>query len=163
MSLYGTRLAVDGDTGEVSYMLVGARQLVEERRLTAVLVAHEGKRNLLIDDPLVFMRLQFEGCGLAVAWVLIALMAVGIIFIVGMWCVGLAFFARPYFNFFSVGKSECQFVILNKQFHRVAHRSIFFQFDFLARNDAHIEEVLSQGTLTSNSEDFGCMANFQFS
>ena len=36
-------LAVHGDAGEVAHVLVGARELVEERGLSAVLVAGEGK------------------------------------------------------------------------------------------------------------------------
>ena len=36
-------LAVDGDAGEVAHMLVGARQLVEKRRLAAVLLSCKGE------------------------------------------------------------------------------------------------------------------------
>ena len=39
----GAILAVDRHAGKVTDMLIGARQLVEQRGLTAVLVAGEGK------------------------------------------------------------------------------------------------------------------------
>ena len=43
MSLDGAVLAVDGDAREVADVLLAARQLVEERRLSAVLIADESK------------------------------------------------------------------------------------------------------------------------
>ena len=39
-------LAVDGDAREIAHMLVGPRQLVEKRRLAAVLLSGEGKSQL---------------------------------------------------------------------------------------------------------------------
>ena len=43
MALDGSLLAVDGHSGEVSHVLVGACELVEECGLAAVLVACQGK------------------------------------------------------------------------------------------------------------------------
>ena len=158
----GSRLTVDGHSREVAHVLVGTRQLVEKRCFTTVLIADESERNLLVDNPLVLMGAEFERRSLAVARVFVAFMVVSIMFIVGMRLLSLLLLAWSDLNFLSISFAECQFVVLNKQFHWVTHWCVFHQFHFLSGNNAHVEEVLPQGTLASNGEDFGSLTNLQF-
>ena len=132
----GSCLTVDGHSREVANVLVGTRELIEERCLSTVLVADESKRNLLVDNPLMLVRTQFERCCLAVAWVFVAFMVVSIMFIVGMRLLSLLLLAWSDLNFLSISFAECQFVVLNKQFHWVTHWCVFHQFHFLSGNNA---------------------------
>ena len=105
---------------------------------------------------------QLEGRGLTIARMLVALMVVSVVFVVGAGLAGLLPLARPDLYLLSVGLAEGQFVVLDKQFHRVAHRRVFLKLHFLPRDDAHVKEVLAQGSLAPNREDFGGLPNLQF-
>ena len=56
VAFYHTVLAVNRYSGEVTHMLVAARQLVEKRGFTAILISHKGKGQFLCLGRAVRLR-----------------------------------------------------------------------------------------------------------
>ena len=65
ISPYRTALAVNGHAGEVAHVLVGSRQLVEQRGLAAVLVSGKGKAQHRAIGQRVLMRRVMKASALA--------------------------------------------------------------------------------------------------
>ena len=60
MAFDNSRFLVYCHAGEVAHMLIGARQLVEERSFSAVLIAQKRKGQFLIDDVFMLTRVTFQ-------------------------------------------------------------------------------------------------------
>ena len=148
-------LAVHRHAGEVADVLVGAGQLIEKRRLTAVLVADEGKAQHRSVRQRIAAALRMELSFLAET--------------------GVSRFSafRPFFLFrrpldfadldlLRVCQTQRQLVAVDAQLHRVAHRRELDQRDLGARDHAHIEEVLPQRALSPDALDAGRLPRFQF-
>ncbi len=60
-------------------------------------------------------------------------------------------------------QTKRQFVAVDLQFHRVAHRSELHDRDFRTGNHAHIQKVLTKGTFTADTGYTPVLADFQIS
>ena len=168
-------LAIYGHARKVSDMLVGTGELVEQGRLTAILIAcqREGERRSL--RQWVAIRLDMVNTALAkprvvrfrrrarflfaAASILIFLFLSAFARICrGLWTDGFAGY-RVSLNFFGVGKPQGQFITMNAKLHRVAHRRQFHQLDFRARYDAHIQKMLPQRAFAADSSDLCTFSN----
>ena len=122
-------------------MLVAARQLVEKRGFAAILITHKGKGQFLCLGRT--MRLGWvvvSGAVLSQAGVLngqLPVFFLSISIFQGEWRVGV------YLYFLCIRQSKRQFVSMNTQLHRVAHRCKLLQHHLGTRDYSHVQEMLS--------------------
>ena len=107
-------LAVDGDAGEISHMLVRTGQLVEEGGFTAVLISHKGEGENGFLRKRCAGALRMEAALLTEAGVFCLLPLFGRI--LG----AVAAFQRFHADLFGVRDPESQFIAVNAKLHRVA-------------------------------------------
>ena len=159
MSLDVTVLAVDGDSGEIAYMLVGACELVEECGLAAVLVSDEGKAYRAVADVLVVLLLIVIASGLTVAGVLglVLVAAVDLAVVIVRSCLILMHggSCRAYLYACGIGLAKGKLVSVDAQFHGVAHGGVLDKCGGYAGENAHVQEMLAKGTLASYACDYG--------
>ena len=161
----GTVFSVHGHTWEVSHVLIGAGKLIEERRLAAVLVAHEGeseglalRKRRLMRRIVVHSRLSdtrvMGACRLLFRWFRDYSLLLNGIEVDGL-----------YVNLLSVSEAQGQLIAFHlhsggrviagrrgyDELHRVAHRGIFLECQDRAWDDSHIKEVLAEGAFASYS------------
>ena len=67
MAFDNSRFLVYCHAGEVAYVLIGARQLVEERSLSAVLITQERESHFLVNDMFVFALAPLQRVHFAIA------------------------------------------------------------------------------------------------
>ena len=148
-------LPVHRHAGEIADVLVGARQLVEQRRLAAVLVANEGKSQPRPLRQRVPAALRVE----------LALFAQARVFRLSRILRGRFFpFDRGlHVDPGRVRQAQRQLVAVHAQLHRVAHGGQLFQRHLRARYHAHIQEVLPQGALAAHARDFRALSDLQIS
>ena len=136
MALDRAVLAVHRDAGEVADMLVGSGQLVEERRLAAVLVADQGKgEHRPVGEALAVPRKM-------IAPVLTEARVLGGGNPVNPSVLVSALRDRLDPDGLRVSKPERQLIPVDLQFHRIPHRREFHHCDLRTGNHAHIQEVL---------------------
>ena len=136
-------------------MLPGAGQLVEERGLSAVLIAHQGKSQ---------ERAVRQGRPGPFAAALILLTQTGM----------MGFFRPllPLFrycgrideldiDFLRLRKAQRELIAMKPHFHRVAHGGQLDQRDFHARDYAHIKEMLTERAFAADFFYHGTLAGFQ--
>ena len=152
----GAALAVHRHAGEVAHMLVGAGQLIEQRGLSAVLVARqgEGQRGLLRQG--VFPRFDVEPSPLAQA---------------GMLTVRADLRRRSGrlsdgpdrrdVDLCGVRQPQRQLIAVDPQLHGVAHGREFHQCHLCAGDQAHVQKMLAQGALSAHHRDPGGLASLQ--
>ena len=150
-------LAVHRHAGKVADVLVGAGQLVEQRRLAAVLVARQGKfqRLPLGDDRAVFAvvvagRLaQFAHAGVGDRGVaaLIAGGAVGFVNVV-------------YLDFGGIRQAQRQLVSAQLQLNGVTHGGNLAQGHLGTRRKPHIQQVMAQLALAADGAQDGILTDF---
>ena len=169
------RLPVDGNAGEVAHVLVGTGELVEERCLAAVLIAGKGEGEqigLLCDFPSILVLAR--GTPMLGCLLVANLLTTTLVFLVIT--TGLAEtrvwnlvatrlgFGRSDgnvgsdFDLCGIGKAKCEQITAKQDLHRVAHWRILHKRDLDAWDDAHIEEMLTQCTLTAHNGDDGPMS-----
>ena len=162
MVAYLAVLAVHGDAGEVAHVLVGACQLVEQRRLAAVLVAHQGKSQ---DAPMPAValgsqRLVCLGVGMAVARVTLLAVAWMGYLLPGQNHGGVIHRARFHLDACRLGLTQRQAVAIEVQFHGVAHGGVLHYGDLGSGDEAHVQQVLSQGSFSLHLRHKGRTAHF---
>ena len=155
MSLDRAALAVDGHAGEVADVLIGAGQLIEQRRLAAVLVPRERKGQLRALFERGFGLLDVEASFLAETGVL-ALDLRQRLLPNGRRVGRLDFDVR------GVVKPQGQFIAVNAQLHRVAHRGELHQRDCRAGDHAHIQKVLPQRAFAADDLHNRASARLEF-
>ena len=146
MAADAAALAVYGDAGEVAHVLVGTGQLVEERRLAAVLVARQGEGEHLGVGQGVFVLLVVVGCSLAQS---------GVGHYGGL-CRGRgALGLRRYLDADAccVSLSQGQFVGVYLQLYGVAHGGVFAHAYDGSGDETHVEEVLAERSLAAHAGD----------
>ena len=139
-------LPVHGDAGKIADVLAGSGQLVEERRLAAVLVADEGKGEERAVRQRIAASLRMEAPAFAETGVLIAQIR------------DLFFLFRAFFGQRSdadlpgLVQAESQLVAVDADLQGVAHRRVLDHGHFGTGNDPHVEKMLAQRALAA---DFG--------
>ena len=66
------------------------------------------------------------------------------------------------FNLRRVIQTQCQFISMDSQFHRVAHRRKLDACHIGTRYHAHIEEMLAEGTFSPDTQDSRIFGRLQF-
>ena len=148
-----TVLAVDRDTGEVSHVLVGTGQLIEQGGLTAVLVSHQGKAQACALGKWILGRGIMESAFLSEAGVFY-------IFLLRPFFAIFLFFYKGDFYVRGIGKSESELIAVDADLHGIAHGGKFDYRDFRARNHSHIQKMLPQLALSANGFDACALAWF---
>ena len=69
---------------------------------------------------------------------------------------------RFHFNSGSVHQAKGQFVSVNLQFHRIAHRGEFGDGNFGTGKNAHIQKMLTQNAFPSDGANDGTLTDFEF-
>ena len=150
-------LAVYRDTGKVAHMLVGAGQLIEQRRFAAVLVAGQGKTQRLSFGDLTarlavvvaggLAQLTHAGVGYGSVALLTAGGAVGLMDILDL-------------DFCCIGKAQRQLIAAQLDLDGVAHRRNLAQRDLGAGGQAHIQQMVAQLALPANGAQHGILPDF---
>ena len=147
-------LPVHGDAGKVSHVLIGAGELVEESGLSAVLVSHQGEgQQGPVRQPFSvvgIIRVLFTDsgvCSLPFPWTHPVL--------------HLRSFCHLNIDFFRVGKTQGQFIAVDAQLHRIAQRCQLCHGDLCAGDHAHVQEMLTQGSLAPDRRDHTALARLQ--
>ena len=146
-------LAVDRDAREVADVLVRAGELVEKRRLAAVLVAREREAQRHAAGQRRPAGLHVVPPALAEAGVRDRLFAAAApAFRCGV----------PHahnFDFFRIGQPQRQLVPVDAHLERVAHRGEFHHRDVRARDQPHVEKMLAQRALAADGLHRGGFSN----
>ena len=149
-------LAVDGHAGEIADVLVGARELVKQRRLAAVLVADERKGQLRPFGKRLARPLWVEAAALAEARMLDGIRRRRLLRAV----------LRRIVHFFHgdlrcVGKAQRQFIAVERKLDRVAHRRVLHDRDGHAGDQPHIEKMLAKRPFAADGLYNAAFADFQ--
>ena len=131
---------------EISHMLAGSGELVEQRRLSAVLVARqgEGQHRALRQGMLRLLQMKFSS--LAKARMghrrprLFLRRALGVPDVF-------------YLYLLRVRQAQGQLVAVDAQLHRVTHGRVFPHGHVACGNQSHIEEVLPQGSFPAHRDN----------
>ncbi len=145
-------LPVHGDAGEIAHMLVGARELVEEGSLAAVLVPGqgEGQRGVFGQRIFAFFCVIFP-----------AFSQTGVGFGLCLWGFGVRGNFRRVVahladgDFLGVRHPQGQFIAVEHELHGIPQRGVFYQGDVCVRNDSHVQEMLPQRPFAAHSLDGG--------
>ena len=153
----GAVLPIHRHAGEVPHVLVGARELVEERRLSAVLVADQGKRQRRPGRERIAGAFGMEAAALAEAGVLGLLS--GRVFHLRL----RRRLGRLHPDLRRVVQAQRQLVAAEHKLHRVAHGRVFDRPHLRAGDEAHVQKMLAQGSLAADARDDGALSDLQFS
>ena len=156
MSLDRTVLTVDRDAGEVAHMLVGPGELVEQRRLAAVLVAGERERDRRAVGQRRLGRLVMEACA-ALAQAGVAerrRRAARLALLAGVAHVG-------HLDPGGVVQAQRQLVAMYAHFDRIAHRGVLDHGHVRLGDQAHIQKMLAQRSVAADALDRGGLADGQ--
>ena len=175
MALDGAGLPVHRDAWEITDVLVRARQLVKERRLSAVLIARQREAELRILRKRMFARLIMETTALTEARVLIIIEELSVLrcfcrielclrrrvllLLPELMLLMLLRRDRPRLNLRRIRETKGQLIVMDPQLHRVAHRCKLHELHLRPRNHAHIQEMLSKRTLASDRRHDGALAD----
>ena len=157
-------LAAHRHAGEVADVLIGAGELVEERRLAAVLLAGQGERQDRILRERVFVLLGVELSFFAEA-------RMGVVFVQGQ-IVSEILVQRLCRRLFlhkilvhadldRLRKPERQGVSVDLDLHRIAHRRHLDEPHFGPGDEAHVQEMLPEGPLSADVLHDGRLAYLQ--
>ena len=152
-------LAVHRHAGEIAHVLVGTRQLVEQRRLAAVLVAgqRKGQRRALGQGRARlarvvagrFAKLAHAGVGHRGVARLAAGGAVGVVHVVHR-------------DLGRVVQAQRQLIAAQLHLHGVAHRGHLAQRHLGAGGQAHVQQVVAQLACAAHRADHSVLADLQF-
>ena len=148
-------LAVDRHTREIAHVLFGARQLVEQRCLAAVLVADQRKRQHGALGQRIAAAFRMETSAFTETEMLAH----------GFRRVRLLphrIGGRFHFDLVRVVKPERQLISVETDLDRIAHRRVLHNFDIGAGNDAHIQEMLAQSAAPADCQHTCGLAFFYF-
>ena len=148
-------LAVHRDAGEIAHVLARSSELVEQRGLAAVLVAHERERHGLALGQRMLVGLVVEPAALAEAGVRQRLLLVEEApHARSAAAVGdgtLVLHLDPP----RVVEAQRQLVAMDAHLHGVAHGRVLHHGDVDLRDDAHVQEVLAQRSLAADRDHRG--------
>ena len=133
-------------------MLVGTGQLVEQRSLTCILVAHECKREFLRLGQRMFLRLAMKPARLSESGMFgdtHGSTRYGIMVVV------LSTTGRHNVDFGGIVETKSQFITMYQQLHRITQRSILDQLHLSAGNYSHIKKMLAQRPLAAHCGNYG--------
>ena len=153
----GAVLAVDRYARKVSHVLVCAGQLVEQRGLAAILVAHQRKGERFVVRQRVAAALGVVFASLAETGVLCG--AHRFLCENGRFFGGLC---RRNADLTGVVQPQRELVAVDLQLHRVAHRRVFYQRHHGARYHAHIQKMLPQRSRAADGRDHRAFADLKF-
>ena len=146
-------LAVDRDAGEVAHMLVRARKLVEQRGLSAVLVARQrelqriARGNGVLAGTRAIGLLAQRGVRGGAAMGLLALLRVRIMDVLERDARGV----RP---------TQGELVAAQTDLDGIAHGGVLHHGDLGTGGEAHVEDVLAQGLIVRiDRRHHGVLAN----
>ena len=151
-------LAADGHAGKVAHVLVGSGQLVEERCLATVLIADQCKSQERVIRKRISVTGTMEAARLTQAGVFrlsgpddrldrfagetgIRVRAKDI------------FFNRIHKDLPGVRDAERELIAVDPQLHGIPQRGQLGHGDIISGQDAHIQEMLAQGTLAADLSD----------
>ena len=156
-ALDGAVLAVHRHPGKVAHVAVGAGQLVKERRLAAVLVAHQrkGEQRPLRQRVAASLGMEFA----ALAETRVRGPAVGFR--------PLPFRCRRsghrlHVDFVSLCQPQRQLIPVQQHLHGVAHGGVFDHRHLRAGDQPHIQKVLPQRAAAPHGLDNRAFSDFQF-
>ena len=164
MSFDDAVFAVDGDTREVAHMLVGARQLVEEGGLAAVLLSGEGEGELGAFGQRGLVGLVVVNACLTQARVGVVVGEGGDIQLVEVvaFFFALAVVAGLHFDEGGIGFAKGEGIAVDHHLHRVAQGRVFHDFDGRIGDKAHVEEMLPALAFASHGLDTCGLSYFEF-
>ena len=152
-------LAVYRDTGKVAHMLVGAGQLIEQRRFAAVLVAGQGKTQRLSFGDLTARLAVVVAGGLTqfahagVGHRRVPCLAAGS---------AVRFVDIVHFDLGGISQPQGQLVAAQLYFDGVTHGGNLAQGHLGARGQAHIQQVVAQLALAADGAQYRILPNFDF-
>ena len=158
VSLNHAVLPVYCHSRKISYMLLRACQLIKQRRLSAVLIPHQGEGKSLSLRQGIFILPAVKPSALSVAWMMLfrPLLSMKRLF-----CL-LRRMSLADLNIFCVCQPDCQLVAVDPKFYRISHGSILYHCYLCPLNQSHIQEMLAQGTASAYCADGGCISNLKF-
>ena len=133
-----TVLAVDCYAGKVADVLVRSCELIEERRLTAVLIADQGECQRCAGRQGIAAALGVEFAFFTETWVLYSF------FLLGGRLRLSAGNKRLNIDFIRVVQPKRQLVTMNPKLYRIPHRCEFDHCHFCPGDYAHIQKMLAQ-------------------
>ena len=157
MAQDGPVLPVHRHAWEVAHMLPGAGELVEQRGLAAVLVAHKGIGEGHVVGQGLLLRLVVGPAVLAQAGVGPVRGTVRPLVAAGAVLDGI------YGDLLRLGQAEGQLIAVDLQLHGVAHGGQLDHRHLRPGHHSHIQKVLAQGTVAPHLPDHGAFSNAQFS
>ena len=153
-------LAVDRHAREVAHVLVGARELVEQRRLAAVLVARQRKVQHGVFGERLCLVFPMEPAALSQAGVVdLEARVVGVER--GDMAARLGGAERLDLDALRVVDAQRELVAVDRELHGVAHGRVFLERDDRAGDDAHVEEVLPKRAFSPNGPDLCRIAELE--
>ena len=156
-----TALAVHSNSREIANMLIGTGQLVKQCRLTTILIACQCKcQRCSIRKRMLSLLLMIFAAFTKTGMIrkAPALLQSSIFSRLRGFMFGSCLL--NFFNLYllSICQSQRQLIAVKPQFHWVSHRCILHKCYFHARNHAHIQKMLTQGTASADSQNHGRFA-----
>ena len=147
----GAVLPVHGDTGEIAHVLIGTGELVEEGGLAAVLVACQGKGQLSLFQMYLFaLLLAHAGVGNGLNSGLPAMDGHRV-------CMDI-----PDLDPLGFLQPQCQLIAPQGDLHGVAHGGHLLQHHLGLGRQAHVQQMVPQGSIPAHRRDKGGLAGLQF-
>ena len=150
-----TVLTVHRHAWEVAHVLVGTSQLVKQRGLAAILVAHQRKGH----------PASLRQGGAVLRTMELALFTEARMFLL---LHGASHFCRTgrstdgiNVDLLRIRQPDRQFISVELQLHGVAHGCQFHYGDFCPRNDAHVQKMLAQRSISAHHGNNGRFSDFQ--
>ena len=162
MTLDDALLAVHRDPRKVADMLVRSRQDIEQGGFAAVLLAGQGQGQHGVLRLGIFVVL-------GVIYARFTQTRMGVVIVQGTdvsrFGVRRRLFRhaldRSDHNPGGVGAAQGQGIAVDPDFYRIAHGGALHHFGFSARDQAHVQEMLSQGTFAPDRHDHSGISDMQ--
>ena len=135
---------IDGDTAVVAHMLVSTGSKIKQRCLATVGITHQSHHNLLRAMRRMHLAMmgRFECHGTVVICQLPRL--------------------RADFYLFSLLTAQADFVTHHLVFHRILQRGAEQCFNLLPLDEPHLNDALTESSVSLDLDDIGLFASFQF-
>ena len=164
ITLYDTVLAAYRHAGEVAHMLVGTGELIEERGLAAVLLAGKGESQDRVLGQRVLILLGVELAFLSESGMRVVLMQGKIVSEILVQRHFGRFFFRTvlvYNDLERLRKPESQGISMDLYLHRITHRRHLDETHLRTGDDAHVQEMLPEGSLSTDFLHHGGLTYLQ--
>ncbi len=147
-------LAVYCNAGEISHMLPGAGQLIEQGSLAAVLIAYQCEGQLCPFRQRVAAAFGMKPSFLSKTGMQRLLR--GLLFRTYL-CSD-----RLYLNLRGIGQSESKLIAVDPKLNGITHGSKFYDCDLRTWDYAHVKKMLAQGALSAYAFYKGGLSDFKF-